>query len=281
MMASESSLTEAKLLWVMTSVRSPKKRSTRLSQDSLKLSTHFRGTTLDLPRVRSRFSLFYRGQPSAEPHKCTNWTTSGIKNTGTVIDSGIIRPSSVTKRSTFRGASSGSPSSLDSPLNPAIARRVSSTRRVPSLASFFGRIWPRMSQRSADTLERRHWIDRVAAELLGERRLAAGVVRAALGDDGTAAGDEAHADVAVATFPQIVNGIVMGWLGRPVGGEASLGYTGSAQSRYEGREARGPDLDFVVICGGAIVQPDADLARGNSGPIGGVNRDDIVGAGGR
>jgi hypothetical protein len=52
--------------------------------------------------------------------------TSGIKKTGTVIDSGIIRPSSVTKRSTLRGALSGSPSSLVSPLNPAIGRKVSS-----------------------------------------------------------------------------------------------------------------------------------------------------------
>jgi hypothetical protein len=68
----------------------------------------------------------------------------------------------------------------------------------------------------------------------------------------------------------------MGRLGRPVGGEASLGYTGSAQSRYEGRQAGGPDLDFVVICGGAIVQPNLNLARGKAGPISGVNRDDIV-----
>jgi len=71
----------------------------------------------------------------------------------------------------------------------------------------------------------------------------------------------------------------MGGLGRPVGGEPSFGYTGSAKSRYDGRQARGPDLDFVVICGGAVVQPNVDLARGNACPISGVNRDDIVGAG--
>jgi hypothetical protein len=84
--------------------------------------------------------VFYPGQVSGDPQNCTNCTTSGMKNTGTVIDNGIIRASSVTNRSTLRGALSGSPSSLDSPLNPAIARRVSSTRSVPSLASFFGRI---------------------------------------------------------------------------------------------------------------------------------------------
>jgi hypothetical protein len=70
----------------------------------------------------------------------------------------------------------------------------------------------------------------------------------------------------------------MGRLGRPVGYEASLGYTGSAQSRYEGREARGPDLDFVVICGGAVVQPDLNLACRKACPVSGVNRDDIIGA---
>src|SRR6516164_941281 len=138
---------------------------------------------------------------------------------------------------------------------------------------------PRRAQRSADTLERSHRIDRVAAELLGERRFAAGVVRAALGDRPVAAGDKAHADVAVAAFPQIVNGIVLGRLGRPVGGEASFGYTGSAQARYESRQAGGPDLDFVVIHGGAVVQLNADLARGNARPKRGVNRDDVVSAG--
>jgi len=71
----------------------------------------------------------------------------------------------------------------------------------------------------------------------------------------------------------------MGRLGRPVGGKASLGDTGSAQSRYEGRQAGSPDLDLVVICGGAIVQPNVDLARGKARPISGVNRDDIIGAG--
>ena len=87
--------------------------------------------------------------------------------------------------------------------------------------------------------------------------------------------------MAVAAFPQIVNGIVTRRLGRPVGGKASLGYTGSAQSRYEGREAGGPDLDLVVICGGAIVQPHADLARGNARPVSSVYRDDIIGTGAR
>jgi hypothetical protein len=73
----------------------------------------------------------------------------------------------------------------------------------------------------------------------------------------------------------------MGRLGRPVGGEASFGYTGSTKPRYEGRQAGGPDLDFVVICGRTIVQPNVDLARGNARPISGVDRDDIVSAGAR
>jgi len=73
----------------------------------------------------------------------------------------------------------------------------------------------------------------------------------------------------------------MGRLGRPIGGEASFGYTGSAKPRYEGRQAGGPDLDFVVICGGAVVQPNEDLARGKARPLSRVDRDDIVGAGAR
>jgi hypothetical protein len=73
----------------------------------------------------------------------------------------------------------------------------------------------------------------------------------------------------------------MGRLGRPVGGEASFGDTGSAQSRYESRQAGGPNLDLVVIRGGTVVQLDADLARGNTRPKSGVNRDDVVAAGSR
>ena len=73
----------------------------------------------------------------------------------------------------------------------------------------------------------------------------------------------------------------MGRLGRPVGGESSFGYTGSAKSRYQGRHAYRSDLDFVVIRGGAVVQLNADLARGNARPKRGVNRDDVIGAGGR
>ena len=214
-----------------------------------------------------------------------------------------MRASSVTNRSTFRGASSGSPSSLELAFEPrnraqcqldaegALARiffRQDMAEDVETPRAVIDRDRerticraPRRAQRIADTLERRDRIDRVAAKFLGERRFAAGVVRATLGDNRTGAGNEAHADVAVAAFPQIVNRIVMGGLGWTVGGEPSFGYTGSAKSRYEGRQARGPDLDFVVICGGAIVQPHLDLARGNARPISGVDRDDIVGAGAR
>jgi hypothetical protein len=66
--------------------------------------------------ARSRFSLYVSpDRSSGDPQNCTNRTTSGMKDTATVIDNGIIRASSVTRRSTLRGELSGSPSLLVSP----------------------------------------------------------------------------------------------------------------------------------------------------------------------
>ena len=69
------------------------------------------------------------------------------RNTRTDTDIGSNLASSVKVSATGRGALSGSPSSLDSPLNPAIGRKFSASRKVPAACSAFGKIWPTMSNR--------------------------------------------------------------------------------------------------------------------------------------
>ena len=92
------------------------------------------------------------------------------------------------------------------------------------------------------------------------------------------AGNKTHADAAVATLSQIVSRIVMRRFGRPVGDEASLGQSDGAKFRQQARQTGGPDVDFVAICGGAVVQLEPDLARRKTRPVSSVNRNDIIGA---
>jgi hypothetical protein len=42
-------------------------------------------------------------------------------------------------------------------------------------------------------------------------------------------------------------------------------------------QAFGADLDFVVVRGIAIAQPEPDLSRGKPRPVSGVNGDDVSG----
>ena len=193
---------------------------------------------------------FWHGAEAVQ--KWSSRTTSGRENTRTMIDVGNSSGSSVRVSATGRGASSGSPTSLEFPLEAGDRVQV---QRDPYQAVgliLFGEN-PRENVEApcavidrdrkvavrragsgcdclAQALDRRQRIDRAAAEGFGKRRLAAGVVRAALGHDRIATGDKSHADAIVAPLAQIKKGVVARRLCRPVGDDSPGGARGSVEN---------------------------------------------------
>ncbi len=132
----------------------------------------------------------------------------------------------------------------------------------------------------AQALHRRQRVDRAAAEGFGKRRLAAGVVRAALGHDRIATGDKSHADAIVAPLAQVKKGVVARRLCRPVGDDSPGGARGSVEMADEARQSLCADLDLVVVGDFAAAQLQPNLRCREAGPIGAVDSCDLIGAGG-
>ena len=134
--------------------------------------------------------------------------------------------------------------------------------------------------RSPHAFESGQWIDDITAIFLSERWFAAGVIRSALGNHRGVAGNELHADAAIAILTQIVKRTVPRGFSRTLRNEAPAGLGYRAKMGDEVRQALGPNFDFIAVGGGGITQLQADLRRRQAGPIGGVVGDQLIGMGG-
>ncbi len=133
------------------------------------------------------------------------------------------------------------------------------------------------AQRLPNALESGQRIDRIATIGFRERRLAAGVARAALGDGGAVLRDKAHADPAVVALSECVDGIVALRLRQAARPEPPLGRRGPAKPGDEARQAEGADRDAVPVMRTGFAEFEADPCRRQTGPERVVERDERLG----
>ncbi len=89
---------------------------------------------------------------------------------------------------------------------------------------------------------------------LGERRLAAGILRGALGDNRTIPFHEAQARVLVTSLAQVVARIVPGGRRRAVLGEPAFAPHLGAKLGEQPRQSLRLDTDLVPVIGGRIAE---------------------------